>query len=121
MGGYGGGSMATGAGAGAGMGSGYGGGGTPDDSISAAAYTANQDPLVTPTGTVTTPFSADTFAGPWGEAYVPANGQNPAALYVSNTNGTIDRITLSGDSPTGFMQIVENSDINIPSGIMMAQ
>lgn len=78
----------------------------PDDSISAAAYTANQNPLVTPAGTVTTPFSADTFAGPWGEAYAPANGQNPAALYVSNTNGTIDRITLSGDTQTGFAQIV---------------
>ncbi|HEU5443666.1 MAG TPA: hypothetical protein VFU61_07560, partial [Steroidobacteraceae bacterium] len=57
-----------------------------DGGISAAAYSANQNPLVTPAGTVTTPFAADTFANPWGEAYVAASGQNPAALYVSNAN-----------------------------------
>ena len=78
----------------------------PDGGISAAAYSANRNPLVAAAGTVSTPFAADAFAGPWGEAYAPANGQNPAALYVSNVNGTIDRITLSGDAQTGFMQIV---------------
>jgi hypothetical protein len=79
----------------------------PDGSIAAAGLSANQNPLVSPSGTVSTPFSTDTFAGPWGEAYAPANGQNPAALYVSNVNGTIDRITLSGDAQSGFMQIVQ--------------
>jgi hypothetical protein len=78
-----------------------------DGSIAAAAYSANQNPLVDPSGTVNTPFSADTFASPWGEAYVAANGQNPAALYVSNANGTIDRITLNGDAQTAFTQIVQ--------------
>jgi hypothetical protein len=78
-----------------------------DGSISAAAYSANQVPLVAPSGTVSTPFSADTFAAPWGAAYVPAKGQNSAALYVSNANGTIDRITLSGDAQTGFTPIVQ--------------
>ncbi|HVS75479.1 MAG TPA: hypothetical protein VHE11_01000 [Steroidobacteraceae bacterium] len=78
----------------------------PDGSISAAAYSANQNPLVSPSGAVGTPFSADTFAAPWGEAFAPANGQNPAALYVSNVDGSIDRISLSGDSQTGFARIV---------------
>jgi hypothetical protein len=78
-----------------------------DGSIAAAAYSANQNPLVDPSGTVNTPFSTDTFAQPWGEAYVAASGQNSAALYVSNANGTIDRITLNGDTPTAFMQIVQ--------------
>jgi hypothetical protein len=78
-----------------------------DGSIAAAAYSANQNPLVAPSGTVGTPFSMDTFAQPWGEAYVAANGQNPAALYVSNANGTIDRITLSGDTQTAFTEIVQ--------------
>lgn len=79
----------------------------PDGSISAAGYMANQNPLVAPSGSVGTPFSGDTFGGPWGEAYVAANGQNPAALYISNSNGTIDRITLSGDTPTGFTPVVQ--------------
>jgi len=79
----------------------------PDGSIAAAGYSANQNPLVAPSGAVSTPFSADTFAQPWGEAYAPASGQNPAALYVSNANGTIDRLTLSGDAQTGFTQIAQ--------------
>lgn len=78
----------------------------PDGSVAAAAWKANQNPLVAPSGTVGTPFSADTFANPWGEAYVAASGQNPAALYVSNTDGSIDRIALNGDSQTAFTQIV---------------
>lgn len=77
----------------------------PDDSISAAAFKANMNPLVTAAGVVNAPFSADTFVGPWGEAYVPANGQNSAALYISNTDGSIDRITLSGAAQTAFTQI----------------
>jgi hypothetical protein len=77
----------------------------PDDSISAAAFGANQNALVTAAGVVNTPFSADTLGHPWGEAYVAANGQNPAALYVSNFDGSIDRITLNGDAQTAFTQI----------------
>jgi hypothetical protein len=78
-----------------------------DGSIAAAAYSANQNPLVAPSGTVSTPFATDTFANPWGEAYVAASGQTAAALYVSNADGTIDRITLNGDTQTAFTQIVQ--------------
>jgi hypothetical protein len=78
----------------------------PDDSISAAAYSANQNPLVTAGGIVNTPFASDGFANPWGEAYVAATGQNPAALYVSNAgDGAIARITLSGDAQASVIQI----------------
>jgi hypothetical protein len=74
----------------------------PDDSISAAtAATTNPNPLVTSAGVITNPFAADTFGGPWGEAYAAANGSNPAALYVSNLDGTVDRISLNGDAQTG--------------------
>ena len=79
----------------------------PDDSISAAASaaSANANPLVTAAGVVTNPFAADTFAGPWGEAYAAANGSNPAALYVSNLDGSVDRISLNGDAQAAFTQI----------------
>jgi hypothetical protein len=96
----------------------------PDDSISAAAYSANKNPLVTSGGTVNTPFSADTFGHPWGEAYVPAKGSNPAALYVSNADGTIDRIELNGAAQTAFVQIANGfcgngdpGEIYAPSGL----
>jgi hypothetical protein len=96
----------------------------PDDSISAAAYSANKNPLVSSGGTVNNPFSADTFAQPWGEAFVPAKGSNPAALYVSNADGTIDRIELNGDAQTAFIQVASGfcgrgmpGEIYAPSGL----
>jgi hypothetical protein len=76
-----------------------------DDSISVAAFSSNLNPLISPSGAVNTPFAADTFAHPWGEAYVAAHGANPAAIYVSNFAGSIDRIELDGDAQTGFAQI----------------
>jgi hypothetical protein len=84
----------------------------PDDSISAAAWGSNLNPLVSASGAVGTPFS-DTFAGTWGEAFVAATATQPAAIYVSNapggaTNagGTIDRIGLDVDAQTSFTEIV---------------
>jgi len=78
----------------------------PDDSIAAAAYGANKNSLVTASGVVNSPFAADAFHEPWGEAYAAAHGQDAAALYVSNVDsGTIDRISLSGDTQSAFTEI----------------
>jgi len=78
----------------------------PDGSIAAAAYSANQTPLVTPAGgTPSTPFASDSFTGPWGEVFVAASGAQPAALYVADYSGAIDRIALNGDAQTSFTQI----------------
>jgi hypothetical protein len=77
----------------------------PDDSIAAAAFGSNMNLLVSPNGMINTPFAGDNFASPWGEVYVAAKGGNPAALYVSNFDGSIDRIELNGDTPTSFTQI----------------
>src|ERR1700723_1024875 len=48
----------------------------PEDSISASAWSSNLNPLVSATGTVGAPFAADTFAQPWGEAFVAATGRS---------------------------------------------
>lgn len=84
----------------------------PDDSIAAAAYSANSFPLVSATGTVGTPFAQEAFAEPWGAAFVAATSSTPAALYVTNvgTGGgtaSIDRIELNGDTPTNFTEIAK--------------
>lgn len=85
----------------------------PDDSISAAAWTSNLNPLVSAGGAVGTAFSGDSFAQPWGEAYAAAAGTQPAAIYVSNApggaisaGGSIDRISLDIDAPTEFTEIL---------------
>ncbi len=81
-----------------------------DDSIAATAFSANLVPLVSPTGSVSSPFAADSLAKPWGSAYVPAANGQPPALYVSTATGSINRITLdnsnSSDAQTAFAQVV---------------
>jgi hypothetical protein len=81
-----------------------------DDSIAATAFSANIVPLVAPTGSVSSPFSADNLAKPWGSAYVAAANGQPPALYVSTATGSINRITLdstnSSDAQTAFAQVV---------------
>jgi hypothetical protein len=97
----------------------------PDDSIVATAFSANTVPLVTPAGTISNPFSGDSFQGAWGETLVPAAGSQPAALYVSNVfNGSIDRISLSGDAQSAFAEIASGfcgsgspGTIYAPSGL----
>jgi hypothetical protein len=98
----------------------------PDDSISAAAWSATQNSLVSAAGAVGTPFAADSFAYPWGEAYVAATDTQPAAIYVSNApggaaiaaGGTIDRISLDGDAQTSFTQIASGfCTTGAPGGI----
>ena len=88
----------------------------PDDSISAAAWAANQIPLVSATGTVGAPFAGDTFNGPWGEAFVAATATQAAALYVSSAPGnngvvaglgTINRISLDTNNvQTSLTEVV---------------
>jgi hypothetical protein len=85
----------------------------PDDSISAAAWVADLNPLVSASGSVGQPFASDSFDSPWGEAYVAATASLPAAIYVSSTpggtnnssSGAIRRISLDGDAQTTFTDI----------------
>jgi len=80
----------------------------PDDSIAAAAFSSNLNPLVSSDGAVNDPFSADSFSAPWGEAFVAAAGTQPAALYISNAaTGAIDRISLNADSQSAFTEIAK--------------
>jgi hypothetical protein len=83
-----------------------------DDSIATAAYEANTLPLVSSTGTLSSPFASEPFAFPWGAAFVAASSSTPAALYVTNVGSgggtaSIDRIELNGDVPTGFTEIAK--------------
>jgi hypothetical protein len=77
----------------------------PDDSISASAFSSGLSPLVTAAGVVGNPFAADPFANPWGEVFVPGTAQVAGALYVSNFDGSIDRIELNGDAQSSFARI----------------
>jgi len=79
----------------------------PDDSIGASAFSANLLPLVTSAGVVTSPFATDTFTGPWSQTYAASTAQSPALYVSSQANGSIGRISLSGDTQTGYVEIAK--------------
>jgi hypothetical protein len=98
----------------------------PDDSIAAAAWASNLNPLVTAAGVVNDPFGAtgagDKFVAPWGEAYAPggtAGVQNPA-LYVSESDGSIDRIDLNLDAQSKFTKIATGFCVSGSPGAIFA-
>jgi len=83
----------------------------PDGSLVATASQANKTVLVSPSGAISTPFSADVFAEPWSVIYATHMGSD--AVYVSNaTTGTIDRIDLSSDAQSSFTEIASGFSTN---------
>ena len=89
-----------------------------DGSIVATASQANATVLVAPSGTITTPFSSDVFADPWGA--IDATHAGSEVVYVSNaTTGAIDRIAVSSDAQTAFTEIASGFSTNqgVPGSI----
>jgi hypothetical protein len=84
----------------------------PDGSLIATASQANATLLIAPSGAISTPFSADVFAEPWGAIYA-THGGSPF-VYVSNAmTGAIDRIALNGDAQTAFIEIASGFSTNL--------
>ena len=84
----------------------------PDGSLVATASQANATLLIAPSGTISTPFSTDVFAEPWGAIYATHSGS--AFVYVSNAmTGAIDRIALNGDAQTSFTEIASGFSTNL--------
>jgi hypothetical protein len=98
----------------------------PDDSIAAAAWMSDENPLVSAAGMLGTPFAGDVFDSPWGEAYAPASASAPAAIYVSTTPGgaaisavgAILRIGLDGDTQSSFTEIASGFCASGAPGVM---
>lgn len=83
----------------------------PDGSLVATASQAHATVLIAPSGSISTPFSADVFAEPWSVIYA-TQGASPF-LYVSNAmTGAIDRIALNGDAQTAFVEIASGFSAN---------
>ena len=90
----------------------------PDGSLVATGSQAHATVLISPAGSVSTPFAGDVFAEPWSAIYATHTGS--AYVYVSNaTTGTIDRITLNGDVQSSFTEIASGFSTNngVPGSI----
>lgn len=73
----------------------------PDDTIWAAAFAANDNPVISPSGQLLTAFKGGPWHGPFGQAFSPHAGPfGGAAFYESNAgDGSIVRINIT---KTGF-------------------
>jgi hypothetical protein len=83
-----------------------------------AALDANDNPVVSNTGTIVTPINNFPFTGPWGQTFaLPTKGA--PSFYESNANdGSIVRINLT--SPFTFEKIATGFSMNhgVPGGIL---
>ncbi|MBC5823738.1 MAG: hypothetical protein GIW99_03835 [Candidatus Eremiobacteraeota bacterium] len=95
--------------------------GNPGDNPWVAAYSANDNPVLSPKGQIFTPLANPIFEGPFGQAFSGTPGPfGGAAFYESNAqNGTLVRI---GITPQGFTfhNIVLGFDVNhgVPGSIL---
>lgn len=92
----------------------------PDDTIWPADFSANDAPIVTPSGKILTTESNGPWHGPFGEAFVPpVNAHSIPAFYVSNAgDGSLVRIAI-GNTIT-FTVIVTGFPVNggVPGSIL---
>lgn len=88
--------------------------------IWAAAYTANDNPVVTPTGAVTTaPTSSYVWAQPWGQIFgspTPAAGsttKEPSAFYITDAkDGSVVQALVSA-SPITYTKIITGFPVSV--------
>ncbi len=91
-------------------------------SIWAAAFAANDNPIVSPGGAVLTTLSSGPFHGPFGQAFAPHAGPfGVAAFYESNAgDGSIVRINILQNGTFDFDVIATGFPVNhgVPGSIL---
>lgn len=92
--------------------------------IWAADYTANNNPIIAPSGTINTTLATGPWAGPWGQAFNAGNGGKPAFFVTNAQNGTVIRININpGPSFTydtilsGLTYAISSAGIFAPAGL----
>ena len=75
----------------------------PNGNVWAADYTANNNPIVSPSGAIKTTLAQGPWAGPWGQMFNGGNGGLPAFFVTNAKNGTVIRININiNNTPPTF-------------------
>lgn len=94
----------------------------PDDTIWASAFSANDNPIVAPDGTLLTTLAGGPWHGPFGQAFAQHSGKfGVAAFYESNaTDGSIVRIGIRSNGTFDFETIATGFAVNggVPGSIL---
>ena len=80
--------------------------------IWAADYTANNNPIVSPSGKIVTTLSQNAWNGPWGQAFNGANGGKPAFFVTNAKNGTVVRVNIMSGPTFSFDTILTGLTYN---------
>ena len=67
----------------------------PNGNVWVAAYTANDNPIVSPAGTINTTLSQNAWAGPWGQMFNAGTAKMPTFFETNAKNGTVTRIHIN--------------------------
>lgn len=94
----------------------------PDDTIWAAAFVANDNPVIAPNGQLIDTVSNGPWSGPWGQTFSPTAGPfGVAAFYVANAgDGSIVRINITKQGAFTFDKIATGFPVNhgVPGSIL---
>lgn len=80
--------------------------------IWAADYTANNNPIVSATGSIVTTLSQNPWYGPWGQAFNGAYNGKPAFFATNAKNGTVVRINILPGPTFSFDTILSGLSSN---------
>lgn len=80
--------------------------------IWAADYTANNNPIISASGSTVTTLSQNAWHGPWGQAFNSAFGGHPAFFATNATNGTVVRINIMPGPTFSFDTILSGLTYN---------
>ncbi len=95
---------------------------SPNGAIWLAAFSANDNPIVSASGALVTDLKVFTWHNPFGEAFVPpVNAMSVPAFYVSNAgDGTLVRVAIEPGPHFTFTTIVRGFPVNhgVPGSIL---
>ena len=88
--------------------------------IWAADYTANNNPIVSSSGSIITTLSQNTWNGPWGQAFNGDYGGKNAFFETNAKNGTVTRINIAAGPTFSFDTILTGLTYNngVPGNIL---
>ncbi|GAC1496688.1 MAG: hypothetical protein NVS4B5_04020 [Vulcanimicrobiaceae bacterium] len=84
----------------------------PNGNVWAADYSANNNPIVAPSGTINTTLSQNTWYGPWGQAFNAGTAMMPTFFETNAKNGTVTRIHIMPGPSFTFDTILSGLSFN---------
>ncbi len=92
----------------------------PNGNLWLADYTANNNPIVAPSGTINTTFPQNTWYGPWGQAFNTGTASLPTFFETNAKNGTVTRIHIMPGPTFSFDTVLSGLSYNsgMPGNIL---